>query len=249
MLQLAVFASGKGSNLEAIYRSIESGSLHVKLALVVSNNSNSGALQFAKEKGIYGIHLSLLKCGNDEKKLEDEMLGLLQSARIDLIALAGYMKKLPKGVLEKYVPGDYEFDLPTNVVEAARRKDFGQYIDKAKNDLVVCFITTNDITGGNSGSPVLNGNGEQVGIVFDGNFEGLGNDFYYDPDVNRTIACDIRYVLFVTEKFSGAKWVVDEMKIVGSAKAKAAAAGAAVSKFEKLEKQDDRLTRKTMPVY
>ena len=103
MLRLAVFASGRGSNLQAIYNSIVSGSLHgVELALVVSNNSNSGALAFAKDWNVKGVHLSLLKCGNDEGLLESEMLYVLENAKIDLIALAGYMKKLPGGVLKKY---------------------------------------------------------------------------------------------------------------------------------------------------
>jgi hypothetical protein len=151
-----------------------------------------------------------------------------------------------KGMIEKDT-GEKPFDAPKKLIDLQNAHDFGPYGNG--DSVVVNFLATTDIIGGNSGSPMLNGNGEQVGIVFDGNFEGLGNDFYFDPDVNRTIAVDIRYVLFVTEKFGGAKWIVDEMKIVGGAKAKAAAAGAAVSKFEKLEKQDDRLTRKTMPVY
>lgn len=103
MLQLAVFASGHGSNLESIYNSIKIGSLSgVELALVISNNSSSGALAFAKVNQITGTHLSLLICNNDFGKLEGEMLRILESAKIDIIALAGYMKKLPSGVLERY---------------------------------------------------------------------------------------------------------------------------------------------------
>src|SRR6185369_15837942 len=131
-----------------------------------------------------------------------------------------------KGMIEKDT-GENPFDAPQKLIDLQNAHDFGRY---GQGDSVgVNFLATTDIIGGNSGSPVLNGNGEQVGIVFDGNFEGLGNDFYYDPDVNRTIACDIRYVLFVTEKFSGAKWIVDEMKIVGRPAGRGAAAGAAVS--------------------
>ncbi len=119
-----------------------------------------------------------------------------------------------KGVLEKYVPGDYEFDLPANLVEAARKKDFGQYIDKTKNDLVVCFITTNDITGGNSGSPVLDGSGNLVGLAFDGNYEALSHKIAFDKDLNRTICVDVRYVLWCIDKLGGAKNIINELKLV-----------------------------------
>ena len=112
------------------------------------------------------------------------------------------------------------FDVPQKIKDLYAAKDFGRYGEN--NNVVVNFLATTDIIGGNSGSPVLNGSGEQVGLVFDGNYEGLGNDFYYDPNRNRTIAVDIRYVLWVTEKFGGAKWVGDEMKLVGGPKAMAA---------------------------
>jgi len=118
-----------------------------------------------------------------------------------------------KGVLEKYKPGDYEFDLPKNFVEIARKKDFGPYIDKAHNDLVVSFITTNDITGGNSGSPVMNGKGELIGLAFDGNYEALSHKIAFDKDLNRTICVDIRYVLFVIDKVGGATNIIKELKI------------------------------------
>jgi len=103
LLRLAVFASGHGSNLEAVYHSIANGTLRgVELALVISNNSASGALSFAGKTKIAGIHLSLVKSGNDEKELESEMLEVLHNTRIDFIALAGYMKKLPDEVLKRY---------------------------------------------------------------------------------------------------------------------------------------------------
>ena len=124
-----------------------------------------------------------------------------------------------KGMLEKDT-GENPFDVPQKLKDLQLAKDFGRY---GQGDSVVLnFLSTTDIIGGNSGSPILNGKGEQVGLCFDGNYEGLGNDFYYDPEVNRTISVDIRYVLFVVEKFGGAKWVVDEMKLVGGAKAKSA---------------------------
>ena len=87
-----------------------------------------------------------------------------------------------KGMLDKYVPGDYEFDLPEKLVELAKKKDYGQYADKTTKELVVGFITTNDITGGNSGSPVLNAKGELIGLAFDGNYEALSHKMAFDKD-------------------------------------------------------------------
>jgi hypothetical protein len=117
------------------------------------------------------------------------------------------------GVLEKYKPGDYEFDLPANYVELARKKDFGQYKDARTNDLVVAFITSNDITGGNSGSPVINANGELIGLAFDGNYEALSHKLAFDKDLNRTINVDIRYVLWCIDKLGGASNLVKELTI------------------------------------
>ncbi|MBC8034413.1 MAG: S46 family peptidase [Chitinophagaceae bacterium] len=119
-----------------------------------------------------------------------------------------------KGVLDKYIPGDYEFDMPAKLVELASKKDYGQYIDKQRNDLVTCFITTNDITGGNSGSPVINGTGELVGLAFDGNYEALSHKLSFDKDLNRTICVDIRYVLWCIDKLGGAANIIQELKLV-----------------------------------
>jgi len=118
------------------------------------------------------------------------------------------------GVLQKYKPGDYEFDLPKGLVDLARKKDYGQYVDKASKDLIVSFITTNDITGGNSGSPVLNGKGELIGLAFDGNYEALSHKIAFDKDLNRTICVDVRYVLFVIDKLGGATNLIKELKIM-----------------------------------
>lgn len=119
-----------------------------------------------------------------------------------------------KGVMQKYVPGDYEFDLPANYIDLYKKKDFGQYKDAKRNDLVTCFITTNDITGGNSGSPVINANGELIGLAFDGNYEALSHKIQFDDDLNRTICVDVRYVLWCIEKLGGARNIIDELKIV-----------------------------------
>ena len=119
-----------------------------------------------------------------------------------------------KGILEKYVAGDYEFDLPSKQIELLKKKDFGQYIDKSRNDLVVGFITTNDITGGNSGSPVIDGMGNLIGLAFDGNYEALSHKIAFDKDLNRTICVDVRYVLWCIDKLGGAKNIIDELKLV-----------------------------------
>lgn len=119
-----------------------------------------------------------------------------------------------QGVLEKYIPGDYEFDLPPKLLELASKKDYGQYIDKKLNDLVVCFITNNDITGGNSGSPVIDGNGNLIGLAFDGNYEALSHKLAFDKEMNRTICVDVRYVLWCIDKLGGASNIIKELKIV-----------------------------------
>jgi len=119
-----------------------------------------------------------------------------------------------KGILEKYKPGDYEFNLPDKQIELLKKKDFGQYIDKQRNELVTDFITTNDITGGNSGSPVINANGQLIGLAFDGNYEALSHKIAFDKDLNRTICVDIRYVLWCIDKLGGATNIINELKIV-----------------------------------
>lgn len=117
-----------------------------------------------------------------------------------------------EGVLEKYKPGDYEFDLPERFIDLAQRKEFGRYAS-SEGYMPVCFLTTNDITGGNSGSPVLNGKGELIGLAFDGNWEAMSGDVAYEPTVQRTIAVDIRYVLWIIDIYSGAGHLIDEMTI------------------------------------
>jgi hypothetical protein len=116
------------------------------------------------------------------------------------------------GVIAKDT-GEDPFDVPEKLKELYRKKDFNSYSDPRLNDVPVDFLATTDITGGNSGSPMMNGRGEIIGLVFDGNYEGLGGDYSYDINSNRTIAVDIRYVLFLTEKFGGAGYLFNEMQI------------------------------------
>jgi hypothetical protein len=117
------------------------------------------------------------------------------------------------GQVKKYKKGDQEFDLPLKVLEMNKNKDYGRYADK-DGSLHVNFLTDNDITGGNSGSPVLNGKGELIGLAFDGNIEAMAGDVIFDSKLQRTINVDIRYVLWVIENFSGAKHIVDEMTLI-----------------------------------
>jgi hypothetical protein len=119
-----------------------------------------------------------------------------------------------EGILEKYIPGDYEFDLPAKEIELLKKRDFGQYIDKKQNDLIINFITTNDITGGNSGSPVMDAYGNLIGLAFDGNYEALSHKIQFDKDLNRTICVDVRYVLWCIDKLGGAKNIINELKLV-----------------------------------
>ena len=117
------------------------------------------------------------------------------------------------GVIEKYKPGDYEFDVPQRQIDLFNKKEFGKYASP-KGYMPVCFLTNNDITGGNSGSPVLNGDGHLIGLAFDGNWEAISGDYAFEPDLQRTIVVDIRYVLWVMDIYAGAKHLVDEMTVM-----------------------------------
>jgi hypothetical protein len=116
-----------------------------------------------------------------------------------------------QGVMEKEDSTNAEFVVSPKLKELYVKKDFGPYADNGT--MHVCFLTTHDITGGNSGSPVINGKGELIGLAFDGNSEAMSSDIKFDVDVQRTICVDIRYVLFVVDKYAGAGYLVDEMKI------------------------------------
>jgi septum formation topological specificity factor MinE len=118
-----------------------------------------------------------------------------------------------KGILEKYKAADFEFDAPQPLLALIRAKDYGQYADK-DGELHTCFLSDNDITGGNSGSPVMNAKGELIGTAFDGNWEAISSDFAFLPKVQRTISLDVRYTLFIVEKLGGAKHLINEMTIV-----------------------------------
>ncbi|MHC5200663.1 S46 family peptidase [Myroides sp. LJL119] len=117
------------------------------------------------------------------------------------------------GIMEKYIPGDYEFDVPAKLIELYENKDYGNYA-QADGKLPVNFISTNHTTGGNSGSPALDAYGNLVGLNFDRVWEGTMSDIYYDPSICRNIMVDTRYILFIIDKFAGATHLIDEMELV-----------------------------------
>ena len=117
------------------------------------------------------------------------------------------------GVMEKEDPDNWEFVVPAKLRELWENEDFGQYA-MPDGKMPVAFLSNNDITGGNSGSPIMNSRGELIGLAFDGNWESMSSDVMFEPDLQRCINVDIRYVLFIVDKFGGAEWLIDEMDIV-----------------------------------
>ena len=118
-----------------------------------------------------------------------------------------------KGVMEKEDPDNYEFRVPAKLKEIYEKKDYGQYANK-DGEMVTCFLTNLDITGGNSGSPVMDADGNLIGLAFDGNWEAMSGDVLFDPDLQRCICVDIRYVLLMLDKYAGAGYLLNEMNLV-----------------------------------
>lgn len=123
------------------------------------------------------------------------------------------------GIMEKEDPDDNEFIVPDKLKQLYQRKDYGPYADGEQ--MRVCFLTNHDITGGNSGSPVIDGEGNLIGLAFDGNWEAMSGDIAFEPELQRTINVDIRYVLFIIDKFAGAKNLIEEMEIVDNTRREA----------------------------
>lgn len=117
------------------------------------------------------------------------------------------------GVMAKYIPGNWEFDIPQDVLTLYENRDYGRYADE-NGQLIVNFITTNDITGGNSGSPVINGEGELIGLAFDGNWEAMSGDIMFEKNVQRTICMDARYLLWCIEKVGKATNIINELTVI-----------------------------------
>lgn len=121
-----------------------------------------------------------------------------------------------EGIMEKEDSTNWEFVVPDKLKDLYEKKDFGRY--GMNGEMPVCFLTTNDITGGNSGSPVINGKGELIGLAFDGNWEAMSGDIKFEPELQRTINVDIRYVLFIIDKYAGAKNLIEELTLVNTDK-------------------------------
>ena len=121
------------------------------------------------------------------------------------------------GVIEKYIPNDYEFNLPQKLIDLHSSKDYGNYANN-KGELPVCFIGTNHTTGGNSGSPALDAYGNLIGLNFDRVWEGTMSDIYYSPDICRNIMVDARYILFIIDKYANCKHIMSELKLVNPKK-------------------------------
>jgi len=118
-----------------------------------------------------------------------------------------------EGVMQKYIPGDYEFDVTPRLQELYKAKDFGSYASK-DGKLAVNFLGTNHTTGGNSGSPVLDAHGNLIGLNFDRVWEGTMSDMNYDPKICRNIMVDVRYILFLIDKYAGAENIIKELEFV-----------------------------------
>lgn len=118
-----------------------------------------------------------------------------------------------KGILEKEIPGDEEFDVSPKLKTAILEKNYGAYVDQKTGEMHVAFLSNNDITGGNSGSPIFNAKGELLGLAFDGNWEAMSGDIVFEPDLQRTINVDVRYILFVMDKVGGAQRLIKELSI------------------------------------
>jgi hypothetical protein len=117
-----------------------------------------------------------------------------------------------KGIMEKNNPDIYDYDVPDKLKEIYQKRDFGRYTQDG--EVPVCFIADNHTTGGNSGSPVINAEGQLIGVNFDRAWEGVASDMAFNPDQSRNISLDIRYALFIIDKFAGAGYLLKEMMII-----------------------------------
>ena len=147
-----------------------------------------------------------------------------------------------EGVMEKEDPSNDEFIVPAKLKELYNKKDYGQYGENGT--LNVCFLTNTDITGGNSGGPVINGKGELIGCAFDGNWEAMSGDIAFEPELQRTIAVDVRYILFIIDKYAGAQNIIDELTLVTAAPEKTVAPATGIAPVTATKKQTSAPAKK-----
>ena len=226
-----IFNKSAFSNLEKLEKKLKSGKRNFKNDPAVVYRNQMEALRDKIEDKAYNAHLDSLQYA--ERLYEAALIAMNREKGVSLYPDANstmrltYGQVLPydpadavsydyttstDGILQKEIPGDYEFDVPANLKKAILEKDFGRYAD-ADGRLTVNFLSTNDITGGNSGSPIFNKNGELLGLAFDGNWESLSGDIVFEPELQRTINVDIRYILFIMEKTGNATRLIQELKI------------------------------------
>lgn len=210
------------NNSDALYSLLQTDEA-AKVVLELGKFYNDQIKQRADEKQdkINNLQRSYMQAQMDVMKGKNFFPDANSTLRVTYGKVKGYFPADGKyydfytyldGVMEKYIPGDYEFDVPQKLRDLYKAKDYGRYGTNGK--MPVCFIATNHTTGGNSGSPALDANGNLVGLNFDRVWEGTMSDINYDPTICRNIMVDIRYVLFLIDKFAGAGHLVDEMKLI-----------------------------------
>ena len=182
----------------------------------LSQAASAGSLDLAAASKAYGA--ALLKWQEGQPSYPDAnstcrfTYGTVKSYEPKDGVLYKYYTTL-KGVMEKEDPDNYECRVPAKLKEIYEKKDFGQYANE-KGEVVTCFLTNLDITGGNSGSPVMDADGNLIGLAFDGNWEAMSSDVMFEPNLQRCICVDIRYVLLMLDKFGGAGYLLNEMNLV-----------------------------------
>ncbi len=194
------------NDISKVYRNMRKGE-YTKISDALSDNERlyeAGIMEMAKESG-----KALYPDANFTMRLTYGTVGGYKPG--DAMDYKYYTTT--NGILEKEIPGDPEFTVPAKLKQAILDKNFGAYVDAKTGEMHVAFLSNNDITGGNSGSPIFNAKGELLGLAFDGNWESMSGDIIFEPDLQRTISVDVRYILFIMDKVGGATRLINELTI------------------------------------